>query len=148
MVVRESDPPGIRPLRAVLVFHSYGTDGGLIRPDRFEKALSLAAGTLRQLHAMGMPVRFIADFDDWTPRPANTPSQIAKCLEIMTLAKRSGTSEAHDLQAALAGISDEEGLVILSDMALSSWKSALPKSKRGAFIPEVPSTSKRREVAR
>jgi uncharacterized protein (DUF58 family) len=148
MVVRESDPPGIRPLRAVLVFHSYGTDGGLIRPDRFEKALSLAAGTLRQLHAMGMPVRFIADFDDWTPRPANTPSQIAKCLEILTLAKRSGTSEAHDLQAALAGISDEEGLVILSDMALSSWKNAVPKSKRGAFTPEVPSTSKRREVAR
>ena len=148
MVVRESDPPGIRPLRCAVVFHSFGTDGGLIRPDRFEKALSLAAGTLRQLHGQGMPVRWIADFDGWRPRPANTRAQVAACLEGLARAQRAAGTEAHDLQAALAGIGDDEGLVILSDMPVSAWRSALPEAGRGAFIPELASGRSRKEVRR
>ena len=148
MVVRESDPPGIRPLRCAVVFHSFGTDGGLIRPDRFERALSLAAGTLRLLHGQGMPVRWIADFDDWKPRPANTRAQVAACLEGLARAKRAAGTEAHDLQAALAGIGDDEGLVILSDMPVSAWRSALPKSVQGAFIPELSSNKRRQGVPR
>ena len=79
MVVRECDPPGFRPERCAVVFHSYGASGGLIRPDRFEKALSLAAGTLQRLQAQGLQARWIADFSDWKPAPAPTRAQFAAC---------------------------------------------------------------------
>ena len=31
--IREMDPPGLRPRRATVLFHSFGTDGTLIRTD-------------------------------------------------------------------------------------------------------------------
>lgn len=146
LVVLETDPPGFRPARFVVVVHSFGADGGLIQPDRFEKALSFAAGTLRLLHAQGMPARLIADFDDWTSRPAAKSPQLAACMEILARARRSAGTEAHDLQAALQEIRDDEGLVILSDMPLSAWRGALPKHARRAFTPELPGRRKPREV--
>lgn len=148
MVVRECDPPGFRPLRCAVVFHSFGVDGGLIRPDRFEKALSLAAGTLQQLQAQGMRARWIADFDDWKPRPAATRAQLAACLETMARATRAPGTEAHDLQAALAEIGADEGLVVISDMPVAGWRVALPKRQQAAFLPEVRDSRPRREVAR
>ncbi|MEN8694111.1 MAG: DUF58 domain-containing protein, partial [Akkermansiaceae bacterium] len=42
--VRENDPPGLRPRRATVIFHSFATDGTLIRTDYFERALSLLCG--------------------------------------------------------------------------------------------------------
>ena len=148
MIVREADPPGFRPLRCAVVFHSFGTDGGLIRPDRFEKALSLAAGTLRLLHAQGIATRWIADFNDWQSRPASTRIQIAACLENLAHASRAKGSEAHDLQAAFAGIGEDEGLIVLSDMPVAGWQATLPKTKPQAFIPDPTSILKLREVRR
>ena len=148
MVVRESDPPGFRPLRCAVVFHSFGMDGGLIRPDRFEKALSLAAGSLRHLQSQGMGARLIADFDGWKSRPAGTRAQLAACLEILAQAGRAAGTEAHDLQAALAGIGEDEGLVVLSDMPVASWRAALPKGKARAFACDPSVHEKRREVRR
>ncbi len=148
LVVRECDPPGFRPERCAVVFHSYGTDGGLIRPDRFEKALSLAAGTLRQLHAQGMAARWIADFEDWKPQPSNTRSQVAARLEGMARATRAAGTEAHDLRAALAGIGDDEGLIVISDMEVSGWRAVLPKRRQAAFLVEIPDARRRRQRGR
>ena len=148
MMVRESDPPGLRPERCAVVFHSYGGDGGLIRPDHFEMALKLAAGTLRHLHEQGIAARWIADFDGWKAHPARTRAQLAACLETMARAIREKGSEAHDLQAALAEIAPQEGLVVISDMPVESWRAALPARKQAPFLVEIPSGRKRREVAR
>ncbi len=148
LVVRDCDPPGFRPVKCAVVFHSFGTDGGLIRPDRFEKALSLAAGTLLHLQGQGMPARWIADFDDWKPRSVGTRAQLANCLEGMARAVRAAGTEAHDLQAALAEIGDDESLVVISDMPVSGWRAALPKRKQAAFLPEIADSQRRREVAR
>ena len=148
MVVRECDPPGFRPVKCAVVFHSFGTDGGLIRPDRFEKALSLAAGTLLHLQGQGMPARWIADFEGWTSRPTATRAQLAACLEAMARAVRAPGTEAHDLQAALAGIGEDEGLIVISDMPVSGWRAALPKRKQAAFLPEIADAKHRRGVAR
>jgi hypothetical protein len=69
-------------------------------------------------------------------------------MEILAEARRAAGTEAHDLHAALARIDDEEGLVILSDMPVASWKNSLPREKRRAFTPESTSARKRKEVAR
>jgi uncharacterized protein (DUF58 family) len=137
MVVRETDPPGFCPKRCVVVFHSYGADGGLIRPDRFERAISLTAGTLRQLRSMGMPVRMVADFDDWTPRGAANGGQIGECMEILARARRAKDTEAHDLGLALAGVDPDEGLIVVSDMPPAAWSHAIPAARRDAFAPQV-----------
>lgn len=146
VLVRQTDPPGFRPLRCAVVFHSFGVDGGLIRPDRFEKALSLAAGTLRHLQAQGMEARFIADFDGWRSRPVRTRCQLASCLEVLARARRAPDSEAHDLRAALDGIGEDEGLVVLSDMPAASWRSVVADT--GAVLPEWRPARMKREVAR
>jgi len=125
-VVRENDPPGFHPRHAQIVFHSFGADGELIRPDRFERALSLAAGTLRHLHALGIPATFTADFNHWRDLPAATRSQLSDCLETIADALRAPDTEIHDLQAVLARIPRTRTLIILSDMPADTWERHIP----------------------
>jgi uncharacterized protein (DUF58 family) len=148
LVVRESDPPGFRPLRCAVVFHSFGTDGGLIRPDCFERAISLTAGTLCHLQAQGISARLIADFDDWKSHLCQSRSQLDACLELLTRARRVAGTEAHDLQNALAGIDPDDGLIVISDMPPAAWRHVLLPGNQNAFIPEQPAARRGREVAR
>lgn len=129
LVVREADPPGFLPRRCLVVFHSFGADGSLIRPDRFERALSLTAGVLRHLHGLGYPARLIADFDGWVEHPAVTRAQVAACLERLAAAKRANGTEAHNLKAAVERADDDESMIVISDMPQKSWKHHLPKRK-------------------
>ena len=137
LVVREADPPGFHPRRCVVLFHSFGADGSLIRPDRFERALSLAAGTLRHLHTLGIPVRLVADFDGWIEHPAATRSQLTVCQTVLAKAIRAKGTEAHDLQAAASRTRDDEVLIALSDMPVAGWRPALPKLRLPPLTPEL-----------
>ena len=148
MLVRETDPPGFFPRRCAVVFHSFGANGGLIRPDRFERALSLTAGTLRHLRAIGMPARLIADFDHWKSRHANTSGQVARCMEQLARATRAADTEAHDLMNALATVPADEGLIVISDMPPESWHRLLPRNHTSAFVPTIEPPKQRKEVAR
>jgi hypothetical protein len=148
MMVCESEPPGFRPVKCAVLFHSFGADGGLIRPDRFEKALSLAAGTLRHLHSQGIPARWIADFNDWKPQSAGARTQVAACLENMARAVRAAGTEAHDLQAALAEIGEDEMRIVISDLPTQAWRAALRGNNKLTFVPEIPGSEKLREVRR
>ncbi len=132
LMTRESDPPGAYPRAATVIFHSFGSDGELIRVDRYERALSLAVGTLRHLHALGLPAVFIADFNGWQEVPAATRSQLANCNALLALAKRPQATEAHELQAAVRCASTEHSLVIISDIPPENWKASLPPT---AFPP-------------
>ena len=143
MIVREADPPGFHPRRCVVIFHSYGADGSLIRPDRFEQALSLAAGTLRHLHNLGIPVRLLADFDGWIDHPAATRAQLASCQTVLAKAIRAKGTEAHDLQAAASHAHDDEVVIAFSDMPLSAWRWAMPKLRLPHLTPELPSGKRR-----
>jgi uncharacterized protein (DUF58 family) len=143
LVVRETDPPGFHPRRCVVLFHSFGADGSLIRPDRFEQALSLAAGTLRHLHTLGIPVRLVADFDGWIEHPAATRAQLAVCETVLAKAIRAKGTEAHDLQAAASRTHDDEVLIVFSDMPPGSWRPVLPKLRLPILTPEL-SVAKRR----
>lgn len=137
LVVREAEPPGFHPRRCLVLFHSFGMDGSLIRPERFERAVSMAAGALRHLHGLGIPVRLIGDFDDWTEHPAATLAQLAACQEALARARRAAGTEAHDLQAAAKRTADDETLIVLSDMPPSAWLDTLPKQRLPILTPDL-----------
>jgi len=145
LMTRESDPPGAYPRSATVIFHSFGSDGQLIRVDRYERALSLAIGTLRHLHALGMPAKFIADFNAWQEVSVTTRSQLASCNTLLALAKRPQATETHELQAAILSASDEHALIIISDIPPENWKSSLPPT---AFPPILLHIRQHRGAAR
>ena len=132
LVVRELDPPGFHPREAVVVFHSFGTDRALIRPDRFERALSLAWGALRHFQGQGIPVRLMADFDGWKSRKAGNRRQLGACGELLAKARRVAGTEAHEVRAILSSLDESTGVLIVSDMPLASWESSLRRP--GAFV--------------
>jgi len=127
ILVREDEPPGSQAEGCLVVFHSYGGDGELIRPDRFEKALSLLCGALGFLVGSGMPVRWIADFNGWEEEVLKTRRQWAAMREGLLAVKRASGTEAHDLIAALGRAHEHECAVVVSDMPLSSWEGFLPE---------------------
>ena len=137
MVVREAEPPGFHPRRCLVLFHSFGAVGSLIRPERFERALSLASGALRHLHELGIPVRLLGDFDGWIEHPAATRAQLAACQEVLARATRAAGTEAHNLQAAANRTADDETLVVLSDMPRPAWLAALPKQRLPILTPDL-----------
>jgi uncharacterized protein (DUF58 family) len=132
ILVREDEPPGSQAEGCLVVFHSYGGDGDLIRPDRFEKALSLLCGALGNLVGWGMPVRWIADFNGWEEGAVKTRRQLAGVREGLLSVKRASGTEAHDLIAALGRAQDHECVVVVSDMPRSSWEGFVPV---GAIAP-------------
>ena len=129
ILVREDEPPGSQAEGCLVVFHSYGGDGDLIRPDRFEKALSLLCGALGFLVDSGMPVRWIADFNGWEEGLLKTRRQWAGMREGLLAVKRASGTEAHDLIAALGRAGAHECVVVVSYMPLSSWE---------GFVPDMP----------
>lgn len=131
LLVMESDPPGFRPSEVVVVFHSFGSDRQLIRPDRFERALTLASGALWHFLAMGVPARLMADFDGWLQRPASSRRHLAVCEELLAGARRASGTESHDLRAALDGVDEGVAVVVVSDMPTDTWATTVcPKGRR------------------
>jgi uncharacterized protein (DUF58 family) len=128
MLVREDEPPGSQAEACMVVFHSYGGDGHLIRPDRFEKALSLLFGSLGALVGQGMPVRWMADFNGWEENEVKTRRQLAVAREVIMGAERAPGTEAHDLIAALSRVESHECVVVVSDMPRTAWEAFVPES--------------------
>lgn len=126
ILVREDEPPGSQAEGCLVVFHSYGGAGDLIRPDLFEKALSLLCGALGSLVGFGMPVRWIADFNGWEEGVLKTRRHLAGVRESLLSVKRASGTEAHDLIAALARAREQECVVVISDMPRSGWEGFVP----------------------
>lgn len=126
MLVREEEPPGLRLEGCMVVFHSYGGDGNLIRPDRFEKAISLIYGSLAVLVGEGMPVRWVADFEGWKVNEVNNRGQLADARENFMLAGRARGTKAHDIIDALGKAGVNECIVVISDMPRGSWEGFVP----------------------
>ncbi len=119
LLVRELDPPGFRPERVVLFFHSYGADRALIRPDRFERALSLAWGAVRRLRARRVPVTWMADFEEWIPREVSGRESMSRLGDALSRARRAASTEAHEVEARFQDLGGE--VVVVSDMPPDSW---------------------------
>ena len=133
--VRENDPPGLRPRRATVIFHSFATDGTLIRTDYFERALSLLCGTLQHLRRIGVPADLCADFKGWRAQPTFQNSAWSETLTLLARAERVGDTEAHDLAAFIESVPPENALLLVSDMPPEAWASILPE--RAAVVVDV-----------
>ena len=138
MMVRELDPPGFYPEQAVILFHSYATDGALIRPDRFERAISLVWGALRHFQVCGVPVKLLTDFEEWVPRRIVTRVQLGKAGEMLARARRAIGTEKHELQGRLHDLDGDETLVMISDMPTVHWRDHVGK-RSGLVLVEVAS---------
>jgi uncharacterized protein (DUF58 family) len=133
--VREDDPPGFRPRKARVIFHSFGTDHTLIRTDLFERALSLTCGTLRHLRNLRVPATLYADFLSWQPRESFRKVAWNEILTTLARASRADHTEAHDVVRQIEGTPRDHALIILSDMPLGSWKHLVPG--RPTFLIDV-----------
>lgn len=119
--IREFDPPGFHPDQCHIVFHSYASGREMLREDRFERALSLLAGTLTEIQGMGIPAVLTADFFDWEPAACQSRSQTVECLKMLAKVRRASGTESHDLERALRSTSPDHAVVIISDMTPDSW---------------------------
>jgi uncharacterized protein (DUF58 family) len=124
LMVSECDPPGHLPRRVVVIFHSHGQDGALIRPEVFEQALSLLSGVLQFLVHQSIPALFLADFDHWLERCCENRVQLREIFHILAKARRLSTTEMHDLTRVKAQYDDDDSWIVVSDMAAESWRHA------------------------
>ena len=124
--IREYDPPGLRPSKAAVIFHSFATDNTLIRTDQFERALSLVCGTLKHLRKHGIPTILRADFLEWRPQKTFDRESWSQTLTLLAIAQRANHTEAHDLVAEIEAIPPDQAILILSDMPPDSWQPILP----------------------
>ncbi len=143
LLVRELDPPGFRPQRVVLLFHSYGSDRALIRPDRFERALSLAWGAVRRLRARRVPVTWMADFEEWMPREIAGRDSLGDLGDALARAVRAPGTEAHEVEARLEELDGE--VVVVSDMPPASWR-GLVEGRDGIRMVDVTAYERGREM--
>jgi uncharacterized protein (DUF58 family) len=137
LLVAHEEPPGSRAERCVVLFHSYGSDRNLIRPDRFERAVSLLCGTVGSLISSGIPVRVLADFWNWEEVEVNSRRGLALLKEGLMLAKRADWTEAHDLSGAFSRVDSRECLIILSDMPTGAWKALVPDSVLDPVVVDI-----------
>ncbi len=137
MLVREDEPPGSQAEGCMVLFHSYGGDGNLIRPDRFEKALSLLFGSLGALVGRGMAVRWVADFNGWEENEVRTSRQLADAREAIMVAERVPGTEAHDLIAALGRAKEHECIVVISDMPRVGWEGFVTESSIAPVLVDI-----------
>ncbi|MFK7850161.1 MAG: DUF58 domain-containing protein [Akkermansiaceae bacterium] len=126
LLVRRYEPPGSQVESCVVVFHSLGGEGNLIRPDRFEKSLSLLSGVASYLCGWGVPIELIADFRSWERLEIRNKSQLAGFREELILAERVGWTEVHDLRSSFSGVKKNQCLVVISDMPAKAWEGILP----------------------
>jgi len=132
--VREYDPPGFHPDHCHIVFHSYATGGEILRGDRFERALSLLAGSLTELQNNGIPCLLSADFHHWEPLQCFSRKQLTDCLCRLAVIARARGTEAHDLESVLRGVSSDHALMIISDMSPESWLRLLAKHPQTLIV--------------
>ncbi|MES2981437.1 MAG: DUF58 domain-containing protein [Verrucomicrobiota bacterium] len=137
LLVRQEEPPGSNAEACAVVFHSFGTDRNLIRPDRFERGLSLLCGVAGSLLGNGIPVRVFADFWDWEPMEVNSRRGLALLKEGLILAKRAEWTEAHNLLEVFSQVKSRECMIIISDMPMSSWKALVPQSALNPVVVDI-----------
>ena len=135
--VRAYDPPGFHPQRCRVVFHSCAKEGEIIRLDRFDRALSLVAGTLAHLHASQTKVTFQADFNEWKCLLCEERPEYIECLALLTTAQRAGQTSADELARNLAKAPVEEQLIIISDSPSEHWASLLPSTHPSAMVINI-----------
>lgn len=133
--VRENDPPGYQPEFCHVIYHSYGSKE-VLREDRFERALSMLAGTLSLLMRKNINAKLQADFLGWNSLPCENQRQYLECLAILAETKRAKGTESHELQGAINRVERNHSCIIISDMSPESWLPSL-KLPHGTMVVDI-----------
>jgi len=134
---RAYDPPGFHPDRCRIVFHSYAKAGEVIRFDRFERGLSLVAGTLCHFQTNQTKVTLQADFAGWRSWPCETRAQYLECLALLTRTERARQTKAHELVEVLQATPATEQLIIISDSPPEQWADLVPLTHHRAILVNI-----------
>lgn len=135
--VRAYDPPGFHPYSCRVIFHSFASPGELIRFDRFERGLSLVAGTLNYLQSVQTKVTLQADFTDWLCRPCENRAQYSECLALLAKTKQPTPSSAENLAEVLQSVPVEDQLIIISDSPPDEWIHLIPSSHPQVIVVDI-----------
>lgn len=123
------------PTKVVVMFHSVALERAIIRPENFEHALCVLAGTLQQLVDQHIPATLVADFDTWWEHPCHQPRDLLKIMELLAQVRRAGATERHEWQYAQQQIESSAELWMISDMPAASWvRGILPRSSPARVI--------------
>ncbi len=117
LLVREHEPPGRHTDSCLIVFHSCGGDGKLIRPDRFENAIALYLGLIEKFWREGIRVKCLADFDGWLLRELRNQDDLARVREDLMEAKRASGTEIHELEAKVEASQQQQSVYLVSDIS-------------------------------
>jgi uncharacterized protein (DUF58 family) len=149
LMVAEHDAPSTAPAQVVVMFHSFATDRAIIRPEPFERALSLLAGTLRFWVEQQIPTTLVADFDAWCEYPCHHPRDFQELLDRLATVKRAPHTEWHDWQSAQKSLDPQACLWLISDMPVTSWqRGILPRHAPTHIIDTTKKTRSHRRKGR
>lgn len=115
LIIREVEFPGQLPSHITVIFHSVNPSS-LIRPDRFERALSQLTGILESLVKANRKVEIRADFDNYQARRIRQTHQLRAYLDSLAEISRRENSPASQLQQNLDQIPDSHHLIVISDV--------------------------------
>ncbi|MFT5467132.1 MAG: hypothetical protein ACI8UO_002235 [Verrucomicrobiales bacterium] len=135
--VRAYDPPGFHPNSCRIIFHSYSNAGEMIRLDRYERSLSLVAGTLAHFQSIYTNVIIQAEFTNWLYRPCENRSQYFECLAQLAKSNRPARTPAHKLIDVLQGVPTDEQLILISDSPPYNWIHLVPTSHKQVIIVDI-----------
>ena len=91
----------------------------------FEKALSYLCGTLRTLWQQSIPATLVADFDGWLEHSCRSRKELTSILERLARVRRQSSTELHEFQQAQRMLEPDSSLIVISDMPVADWRSAL-----------------------
>ena len=135
--VRAYDPPGFHPYRCRLIFHSQPTTGEVIRFDRFERGLSLVAGTLNYLQAGQTRITLQADFTNWLCRPCENRAQYSDCLALLAQTPHPKPTKPSELAEILQSVPTDEQLIVVSDSPPDNWIHLVPSTHPQVIIVDI-----------
>lgn len=145
LMVAETDPPGYAPRHVTVMFHSYATDRAIIRPEIFERALSYLSGTLRYLWQQSLPTTLMADFDDWLEQSCCNRRELQDVSDHFSRVKRRMDTEFHELLRVQSQLDPQTSLIMISDMPVCHWKSAIIRREIPTIILPLHISKARRD---
>lgn len=128
LMAREFDRPRRLPRLAVVVFHSSSSTRCLIKPDDFEAALRLLAGTVWRLRQQGIAAEVLADFLQWQPFRCANDEETRQFHARLAKVKRARETTLEQTRAIVRAASSKAMLVLLGDLPLAGWEGELRKA--------------------